>query len=104
MNFIFIGGTFRGLQLFKTLLAKEYKPQYAFILKEDDHEVLRYSDELVTFAVSNNIAYAVKKKLSVEDEAFIKKEQRDFIIVCGWRTLINSEINNTLNLGMVAAH
>lgn len=104
MNFIFIGGTFRGFSLFQALINKGYKPNYTYILKEDDHEQLRYSDQLSELATSAGVPCQVKKKLSRQDEEFICSEKRDFIIVCGWRTLINPSLNESLKLGMVAAH
>jgi methionyl-tRNA formyltransferase len=104
MEYIFIGGTYRGYQLFKTLIEEGHKPAYAVFLKEDEHEPVKYSDELAQIAAANNIPCAVKKKLGEKDHAIIREKQRDFMVVCGWRTLIEPELNNYFKLGMLAAH
>jgi methionyl-tRNA formyltransferase len=104
MDFVFIGGTYRGYCLLKELTDQGYVPSLAFILKEDDHEKLKYSNQLSELAERLRIPYQIKKKLNRADEELIASRKRDFIIVCGWRTLINPNLNDSLLLGMVAAH
>ncbi len=104
MKFGFVGGTPRGFSLMQVLIKHGYKPEFCVILKEDEHENIKVSDEFMEFAKQENIASSVKKKLSDGDYETIKNSQLDFIIVCGWRTLIKPDVNNYLKIGMIAAH
>ncbi|HEX8517523.1 MAG TPA: methionyl-tRNA formyltransferase [Bacteroidia bacterium] len=104
MRFGFIGGTPRGFTLFTELLANHYRPEFCVILKEDDHENTKISGEFLDFAEKSSIPSGIKKKLEEKDYEMIKELALDFIIVCGWRTLIRPEINNYLKIGLVAAH
>ena len=92
MNFIFIGGTYRGKKLIESLLKNKYIPDYIFILKEDAHENKKYSEDIKIIANSHNIPFQIKKKLSKEDEIIFKEQKRDFAIICGWRTIINFDL------------
>lgn len=104
MKFGFIGGTPRGFALFNALLENNYKPEFCVILKEDDHENLKVSGNFLEVSENQGILSSTKKKLVQSDYDLISKLDLDFIIVCGWRTLINPEINNYLKVGMIAAH
>ena len=100
----FIGGTQRGLKLIEELISKNYPPQFSVILKEDDHEEIKCYDEISELMKSVNINYSVKKKLVKEDYDLIKKSELDFLLVFGWRTLIDTSVNEHLKFGSVAAH
>lgn len=104
MNYIFIGGTYRGLKLLRNLLKNGMPPDYMVILKEDDHELVKCSADLCNLAQQNGISFSVKKKLGKADIEIIKEKTRDFAIVCGWRTIIPLELGNYFKLGMIAAH
>jgi len=104
MKFGFVGGTPRGFSLIQVLAKHGYNPEFCVILKEDDHENIKVSDEFLNFANSANIPASVKKKLSDVDYDLIQKSELDFIIVCGWRTLIKPFVNDYLKIGMIAAH
>jgi methionyl-tRNA formyltransferase len=104
MKFGFIGGTPRGFTLFKELLAKGHKPEFCVILKEDDHENTKISNEFLQTASQNAVPSEIKKKLEEKDYKMIRELSPDFIIVCGWRTLIKTEVNDHLKIGLVAAH
>lgn len=104
MKFGFIGGTSRGFLLFQALLSEKLRPAFCFILKEDEHENTKTSTSFKVLADKNNITNAIKKKLQNEDYEMIKNGTLDFIIVCGWRTLIDPEINKYLKAGLIAAH
>lgn len=104
MKFGFIGGTSRGFLLCKKLVTNRLIPEFCIILEEDLHENLKVSDDFMEFAKSNNIPCTKKKKLKDEDYDMIKKLSLDFIIVCGWRTLIKPEINQYIKIGLIAAH
>lgn len=104
LRYIFIGGTNRGYKLLKVLLEKNFVPLSAFILKEDDHETLKYSGKISEILTGRNIPFTIKKKLSGKDYDEIKKTDLDFIIIYGWRTLIDTSINENIKYGMIAAH
>ena len=104
MNYIFIGGTYRGFKLFEHLISIGYKPSLTFILIEDEHEQLVYSPLIAALCEAHQIPFALRKKLSANDELEIKKNRYAFAIVCGWRTLINPELSTNFEYGLVAAH
>jgi methionyl-tRNA formyltransferase len=104
IKFAFIGGTLRGYKLLLSLLNKKFIPQYAVFLKEDEHEVLKYSNDLLELAKQYNIPAQCGKKISLESLETLKGLQLDFIVVCGWRYIIDTSLNNYIKLGMLAAH
>ncbi len=103
-EYIFIGGTYRGYKLLEALLLNNYIPSYLVVLKEDDHEVDKYSNNIIQLATAKNINYSVKKKLNSIDFEIIKSREFDFALVCGWRTIIPDELNKQFRMGMLAAH
>ena len=100
----FIGGTQRGLKLIEELISISYPPQFSVILKEDDHEEIKCYDEISELMKSVNINYSVKKKLVKEDYDLIKNSDLDFLLIFGWRTLIDPAVNDYLKFGSVAVH
>lgn len=104
IRFAFIGGTKRGYKLLASLMQNNYQPEFAVLLKEDEHEYEKYTDKISQLLSKNKIPNSIKKKLSITDYKEIKKSKLDFIIVYGWRSLIETEINKYLIFGMVAAH
>lgn len=103
-KFIFIGGTNRGYELLKALLKKKYIPKSAVILKEDEHERLKYSEKISGMLIKNKIPFTIKKKLEKKDYDKIRKIVPDFILVYGWRTLIDIKISRHVKYGIIAAH
>lgn len=103
-NYIFIGGTYRGFNLLQSLIEHGHIPKACYILKEDAHEVLKYSKKIRALAVKNNIVYFIRKKLEKKDYAYIRKNYFDFAVICGWRTLIDTDIMSRFKFGLVAAH
>jgi methionyl-tRNA formyltransferase len=104
MNFVFIGGTYRGYKLLEAVLSAGYVPQLIFILKEDDHETVKYSEQAQVLLAKHNLSFSITKKISKVDYEKIKSIDVDFAIVCGWRTLINTEHTPNIKLGYIAAH
>jgi methionyl-tRNA formyltransferase len=104
MNFVFVGGTFRGFELFNALIEKNRIPKIAFVLQEDDHETDNYSVEILNLATAYHIPVHCKKKLNNNDYEQIRKLSPDCMLVCGWRTIIDPAINDSLKYGMFAAH
>jgi predicted nucleotidyltransferase len=96
-KFSFIGGTNRGYELLKVLLDRKIIPEVAFILKEDDHELERYSEKISAMLTQHSIPHSIKKKLLPEDYQQIESSDLDFIIVYGWRTLIDTRKSVTSN-------
>jgi methionyl-tRNA formyltransferase len=103
-NFIFIGGTYRGFKLLEAVINLDYFPQYIIILKEDNHEIEKYSEELSNLAIKYSIDFSVKKKLDSYDIEVIKSRIWDFAIVCGWRTIIPYNLDCCFKHGFIAAH
>ena len=104
MNYVFVGGTFRGFKVLNALISCQYIPQFVIILKEDDHELSKYSKDIIELSVKYNLPYRLTKKINSEDYKNIEQLSCDFAIVCGWRTLIDFGINKSFKFGMVAAH
>ncbi|MCS6795534.1 MAG: hypothetical protein NZ516_06215 [Raineya sp.] len=105
LRIIFIGGTLRGYELYNYLLLRGIKPLYSFFLKEDEHEEYKYSLMLSQKASDFNIPFSVKKKLTEEDYKIINGyEEIDFVIVCGWRTIIDISQVKSVKVGFLAAH
>ena len=103
-EFIFIGGTYRGYQLLKSIIEKGYIPSYIVILKEDDHEHEKVSGKLENLAIDKSINYGIKKKLDKSDFDIIYSKIWSFGIVCGWRSLIPIELDRQFQFGLLAAH
>ncbi len=104
IKFAFIGGTGRGYKLMNELLKNKYFPEFAFIIKEDDHEADRYSGKISKLLKDNNIDNSIKRKLNETDYERIKNSDLDFIIVFGWRTLIDTKVNQYMKFGLIASH
>lgn len=104
INYIFIGGTYRGFRVLESLLKLGHTPQACFVLKEDKHEVLKYSSRIIDLAKANSIKYFLLRNLSEADYDYIKSNPAEFAVVCGWRTIIKPEIIKYFKYGLVAAH
>jgi methionyl-tRNA formyltransferase len=89
----------------EALIAAKYYPEYIIILKEDLHEKMNYSADMVKLAKRNKLSYVVRKKLMEEDYVYLGKIQFDFGICCGWRTFIDIErLNKNFQAGILALH
>lgn len=104
IRFAFIGGTVRGLKLLNSLIGSNRIPEFAVILKEDDHEIHKYSSEISELLKEYKIPFSVKRKLSESDYTKIQESDLDFAIVSGWRTLIDTSYSKYLKAGFIAAH
>ena len=102
--FIFIGGTYRGYKLLESLIELNFKPEYVIILKEDEHEVSKYSTNITELVINNEIKFVVKKKLDQLDFDIINSKIWDFALVCGWRTIIPINLDKQFRYGFLAAH
>ncbi|MDQ3021263.1 MAG: methionyl-tRNA formyltransferase [Bacteroidota bacterium] len=104
IEFAFIGGTNRGYKLIEALIEKEFIPKFAIILKEDEHEQVKYSDKISGLLNKNQIVNSIKKKLTETEYNKIQESNLDFVIVSGWRTLINTKVSRYIKFGLIAAH
>ncbi|MEO8209626.1 MAG: methionyl-tRNA formyltransferase [bacterium] len=104
IEFAFIGGTRRGFKLIETLIQKKFIPKFAVVLKEDEHEPEKYSDKISHLLNKNQIPNSIKKKLNESEYIKIQESNLDFIIVSGWRTLIDTKVNRYVKFGLIAAH
>ena len=103
-KFVFIGGLKRGFQLIENFSENSIYPEMAFILKEDEHEIEKYSD-CFSKLIDNKFSFKITKKLNQEDYDNIRKQKYDFAIVCGWRTLIDiDKLKDVFKFGLLAAH
>jgi methionyl-tRNA formyltransferase len=103
-KFIFIGGLKRGYAVLEDLLIKGLIPEHAFVLKEDEHEHQKYSQNFAIL-LQNKCPMTLCKRLSERDYQILQQLTLDFAIVCGWRTIIDYQIlNRVLRKGMFAAH
>lgn len=103
-RFSFIGGTKRGYKLLSALIEKNYFPVFAFILKEDEHEKEKFSIKISELLKESGIPFQIRKKLSESDYKEIENSNSDFVIVFGWRTLIDTKVNSYLKTGLIASH
>ena len=103
-RFAFIGGTVRGYRLLQSLINENRIPLFAVILREDDHESVKYSSDISSLLSSHKIAVSVKKELNNDDYEMIRKSSPDIVIVSGWRTLIDPKANQYVKEGFIAAH
>jgi methionyl-tRNA formyltransferase len=101
---LFIGGTPRGFELLKVLIANGENIVKAFILLEDEHEVIKVSIAMEEFCRERNIKAEVCQKITKERAADIKDLDADAAFVCGWRSIIPREIYSLFPLGCLAAH
>jgi len=104
MRLSFIGGTYKGLQVLKAIIKEGHIPESIIILKEDEHEEMKYSPDIIDVACMYEIPYLCRKKLNQDDYNQLAILKLDFIFVCGWRTIIDFKVNSSLIFGMIAAH
>ena len=104
LRFIFIGGTLRGLQLLKQLCKDDYIPQYALLLKQDDHEELNVLPQLEELCKAEGIGYRSGKFWNKELDDPQLSGKYDLAIVCGWRTILPPELALRFQHGLIAAH
>lgn len=104
MDYIFIGGTPRGYEVLKTLIGEGHPPDYAVVLKEDEHETNQASPDITKLLDEKRIPYSLKKKIGPAETEIIKQKKREFAVVCGWRTLIDPSLDEYFHYGFLAAH
>jgi methionyl-tRNA formyltransferase len=104
VNYIFIGGTYRGWKTLEVLMNSGHIPKQCVILKEDDHEILRYSERIAALAESRKVPFEIKEKLADGDYQLMNNANHDLAVVCGWRTIIDPSCASSFRLGLVAAH
>lgn len=101
---LFIGGTLRGLELIKLLLARKETIVLALILKEDRHETVKASQQIKRLCQASGIPCRLTKKISVRQVRQILGFKPETAFVCGWRTMIPQNLFSRIPLGCFAAH
>jgi len=86
------------------LIDRKLIPEFAIILREDEHEAEKYSGKISDLLNNYEVHNSIKKKLTDDDHKRIQASGLNFIIVYGWRTLIDPKLNGFLKLGLIAAH
>ncbi len=105
LSYIFIGGTPRGLTVFKALLNAFGLPKRLVVLKEDEHEINRWSETFIQLAETHGIPYRLRKRLKSEDEGWLQEPQDVLCgVVCGWRSILNAKLGEFMKYGLIAAH
>jgi methionyl-tRNA formyltransferase len=104
MRFAFLGGTYRGLKLLEALIGQGHIPLYAVVMKEDEHEEEKVFENMSALLKANQVPHSIKRKLGEEENEKLKSLDLEFVVVFGWRTLIDTSINKHIRLGLIAAH
>lgn len=102
---LFIGGKQRGLELVRYLIAAGYNLVGIYCQKEEEHEAVKFSPRISSFAKKLKIPFVLAR--SINKEKHIRKISSlmpDLIIVMGWPTLITKRILDIPKLGAIAVH
>lgn len=102
---LFIGGTPRGKKALEYLLDSGEHVVSAVIMKEDPHEEVKVSGDIVNLSRQKKLPSRVGRRISEEDARDILNEYKpDVIFVIGWRTLLPDILWQGVPLGALAAH
>lgn len=100
---LFIGGREKGLKTLKELIRQRAEVLYSYILKEDEHEIEKFSERIKDFCRKKNIDFSVTKSVKNNREE-IYNLKPDLIVVSGWRSLIPLSIISIPKFGCIALH
>jgi len=101
---VLIGGTPLGFSLLKYLLQTNVQVVGVYALEEDPHEKLKVSGGMENLCREYHIPVKVCKKISAEEKAALLSLGPDVVFVCGWRTILSSDIYTNIPYGCFAAH
>lgn len=102
---VFIGGRDRGLECLQALVEAGEDISHIYCLKEDEHELEKFSPEIEKLAGEAGISIMITKSVKAEDKVKkIREINPDLIVVMGWRTIIPKEVLEIPRFGVVAAH
>jgi len=102
---LFIGGTERGYELLRALVARGTIPVEVFCLEEDAHEQERWSPLIAEMCEQHGIPAQTTKRIRAEDSRRIVEELRpDLVVALGWRTMIPMDVVRCAPLGCVGVH
>lgn len=99
-----MGGTPRGYELLKMLSAYKERIIYAYIMKEDVHEIIKVSREIKNFCNKQRIPSQICKKIKISELYRISQLRPDVAFVCSCRTIIPPQIYKRIPLGCITAH
>lgn len=101
---LFIGGTPRGEELLKRLIARNVEIVKAFITPEDPHEPYQVSRDIQKLCDKHKIPAVISKRIEQEQVEEILKLKPDVGFVCGWRTIIPKGLYQEIPYGCLAVH
>ena len=101
---VLVGGRDRSLKWLHRLLERRQLPQMVYCLEEDEHEVEKFSPEILRFCDEHRIPCRLRRRLKPQDEAEIVRLEPDLLVVLGWRTLISERVLSAPRLGAVGVH
>lgn len=104
LKILFIGGTPRGLELLKSLIAENKKVVYACIMKEDDHEIVKASHMIKQLCLKHGIPLEICKAVGNAQIKRILQSHPDVGFVCGWRTILPPGLTGKIPFGCITAH
>lgn len=102
---VFIGGRKDGYSLLEKLIEQEYKISFAYIMKEEDHEIEKYSDKIKELCKKNKNPFKITKKIDTQEYLSQLKGIEPYLnVVLGWRTKISNEVLKLPKLGTIGVH
>ncbi len=101
---LFIGGTIRGLKLIEFLVKRKYRIVFAVIMPQEEHEPINVSTAIIDLCQRHKISFKIARRIKKEEVSELLEFMPDVAFVCGWRTLIPSELYGSLRWGCLAAH
>lgn len=104
LKYLFIGGTQHGYKLLKSVVNEKFIPAFAYILKEDKHEEVKYSGKISKLLKKNKIGFELRKSLTEKDNESILKSGYDFALVYGWRSMIKIDLGKKESPMFIAVH
>ncbi len=102
---LFIGGTRRGHELLAALFERGESVVGTYILEEDPHEPVRWSDEISTLCGARGVPANVCRRLDAAlADAALNGYAPDLILSVGWRTMLPDNVVQGAPLGCVGVH
>lgn len=90
--------------MLEALIQNSYTPLYAVVLKEDEHEENKAFEEMSSLLNEHKVPHILKRKLGNDEYDKLRSLELDFVVVFGWRTLIDTTVSKHIKLGLIAAH
>lgn len=102
---LFIGGTRRGHELLRALFERGEDVVAAYVLAEDPHEPVRWSESIAELTAAHGVETTVCRRLDDElAAAALDRHAPDLILSVGWRTMLPMRLVHGAPLGCVGVH